>query len=83
MVQLNRTLTFLRFHFRRAFKSGLVGAEGALVQLAITYALTEFLGMWYIYSVTFGIIVAFTHNYFLNYYWAFRDVIKKGKSQTC
>jgi len=68
---------FLRFHFKRAFKSGLVGAEGALVQLAITYALTEFLGIWYIYSVTIGIIVAFAHNYFLNYYWAFRDVIKK------
>jgi len=83
VVQLNRTLTFLRFHFKRAFRSGLVGAEGALVQLAITYVLTEFLQIHYMYSVTIGIIVAFTHNYFLNYYWAFRDVIKKGKSQTC
>ncbi len=77
MVPLSKMLTFIRFHLRRAFKSALVGAEGALVQLAITYSLTEFLGVWYIYSVTFGILVAFAHNYFLNYYWAFRDVIRK------
>jgi len=73
---LRKVIAFVRFHMKRAFKSALVGAEGAVLQLVITYSLTEFAGVWYIYSVALGILAAFAHNYFLNYYWAFKDVIK-------
>lgn len=77
VVPLGKIIDFVRFHMKRAFKSALVGAEGAVVQLVITYSLTEFAGVWYVYSAGLGILVAFAHNYLLNYYWAFKDVIKK------
>jgi putative flippase GtrA len=75
-----KIVDFAKFHLERAFKSSLVGAEGALVQIAITFTLTEFLQIWYIYSVAIGILVAFAHNYHLNYYWAFKDVIQNDFS---
>ena len=77
VVLLRKIIDFVRFHVKRAFRSALVGAEGAVVQLVITYSLTEFAGVWYIYSAGLGILAAFAHNYLLNYYWAFRDVIKR------
>ena len=73
---MRKVIDFVRFHMKRAFKSALVGAEGAVLQLVITFSLTEFGGVWYIYSVGLGIVAAFAHNYLLNYYWAFKDVIR-------
>lgn len=50
------------------------------MQIAIAFTLTEFLQIWYIYSVAIGILVAFAPNYLLNYYWAFKDVIQNDFS---
>ncbi|MCS7120620.1 MAG: GtrA family protein [Candidatus Bathyarchaeota archaeon] len=76
---MSRISRFIRFHFKRASKSAIVGAEGAVVQMIVTYVLTEFFGIWYLISVSIGILIAFAHNYFLNYYWAFRDVIRRDQ----
>lgn len=79
---MSKIVDFVHFHAKRAFKSALVGAEGALIQLALTYVLTEFGGLWYVLSAAIGILVAFTHNYLLNYYWAYKDVINESKRQS-
>ena len=75
----NKVIGFIRFHYKRAFRTALVGTLGALEQIAITYILTEFLGLWYIASAIFGILVAFGSNYLLNFYWSFRDVINRER----
>ena len=52
---------------------GLVGALGTLINIVVLYALTEFLGIYYIYSATFAFIVALTNNFIFNKIWTFKE----------
>jgi dolichol-phosphate mannosyltransferase len=64
---------------KHAFKYYLVGASGVLVNLGILFALTEFVGLWYLLSSTIAIYVSITSNFLFNKTWTFRDTaIKQG-----
>lgn len=62
---------------KHAFKYYLVGASGVIVNLGILFALTEFVGLWYLLSSTIAIYVSITSNFFLNKTWTFRDTAIK------
>jgi len=76
---LNKLIQFAQFHFERGIKFAAIGTLGAFLSLTIQYILTDFLGIWYIYSGIVAILCAFVHNYFLNYYLTFRDLTKNTK----
>jgi putative flippase GtrA len=50
-----------------------IGLLGAFVNLFITVALTEFAGIWYIFSSTIATILVIWLNFFLNKKWTFGD----------
>ena len=66
-------IDFIRKHLRRGFKFALVGGLGALINLGIQYFFTEYLGLWYISSAIIGFMFSLMSNYFLSYYWTFKD----------
>lgn len=58
------------------FKFGIVGTLGAIINLGVLYALTDFAGIYYILSAVFAFIIAVTSNFFLNKIWTFREKVK-------
>ena len=60
------------YKYKAIIKFGLIGISGALLHFVLLYGLTE-LGLWYILSAIFSIILASTSNYIFNYKWTFRD----------
>jgi putative flippase GtrA len=50
-----------------------IGLLGAFVNLAITVALTEIIGVWYIFSSTIATIFVIWLNFFLNKKWTFGE----------
>ncbi|MFX0113927.1 MAG: GtrA family protein [Candidatus Hodarchaeota archaeon] len=50
-----------------------IGLLGALINLMVTIALTEFVGLWYILSSTVATILILWQNFVLNKKWTFRD----------
>ncbi|MGB9372144.1 MAG: glycosyltransferase family 2 protein [Halobacteriota archaeon] len=64
---------FLRSgEFHRFWKFVAVGAVGAILNLAVLYALTE-LGVFYLVSGVIAIEAGLLSNFFLNRSWTFRD----------
>ena len=66
-------LVSLYLHRFRILRFGIVGLSGIVVHLPILYALTEFVGLLYLWSAVISIICASTSNYFLNHLWTFQD----------
>ncbi|MFQ5981566.1 MAG: GtrA family protein [Candidatus Heimdallarchaeota archaeon] len=50
-----------------------IGLLGAFINLIITVGLTEFIGIWYIFSSTIATIFVIWMNFFLNKKWTFGD----------
>ena len=63
--------------FVQMIKFYIVGASGVFVNLIILYLLTNFLGLWYLFSAIFGIIISVTTNFLGNKIWTFK--IKDNK----
>lgn len=55
----------------------LVGAIATIVDYSLLFGLTEFLGLWYMFSATFGFIGGATTNYLLNRIWTFENNDKR------
>lgn len=53
------------------------GGAGVIAGYITLYALTEFAGLWYIFSSIFGNIVNGGINFFLEKFWTFKDSDKK------
>lgn len=70
---------FIEHHWARLIRSVMVGAVGSVIALSIQWVLTEWFGWWYIFSGIIGLGTGALNNYFLNYYWSFKDVIKEEK----
>lgn len=64
---------------KHAFKYYLVGASGVFVNLGILFALTEFVGLWYLLSSSIAIYISITSNFLLNKTWTFRDTVMKQR----
>ncbi len=56
-----------------------VGAMGIVINILILYALTEYVGMYYLYSSILAFLGAVTHNFFLNRSWTFFKSKKQEK----
>ena len=65
---------------KQAAKYYAVGATGVLVNLALLYYLTEFVGLWYFLSYTLAISASITTNFILNKVWTFRESIDSQKT---
>jgi dolichol-phosphate mannosyltransferase len=63
--------------FHRFLKFAAVGAVGAVLNLAVLYALTE-LGVFYLISGLVGIEAGLLSNFFLNRSWTFKDRQARG-----
>jgi dolichol-phosphate mannosyltransferase len=61
--------------FIQFFKFALVGGLGTVINLAVLYALTEYLGLYYLLSAFFAFLVAVTNNFIWNKVWTFRERI--------
>lgn len=57
------------------FRFALVGILGTLINLAILYIFTEFIGIYYLVSAIIAFLVAVTHNFILNKIWTFKEKI--------
>ena len=53
---------------------GVSGVAAALTLMGTLYALTEFVGLWYIHSVLIASVVSFFVSFGLQRMWTFRDV---------
>jgi len=51
----------------------LVGAAATVVDYSLLYSLTEFVGVWYLWSATVAFIGGATTNYLLNRLWTFEN----------
>ena len=65
---------------KHAAKYYAVGASGVLVNLALLFYLTEFVGLWYFLSYTLAISASITSNFILNKLWTFRESIDSQKN---
>jgi dolichol-phosphate mannosyltransferase len=63
--------------FHRFLKFAAVGSIGAVLNLALLYALTE-IGVFYLLSGLLGIEAGLLSNFFLNRSWTFRDRQTRG-----
>ncbi len=60
--------------FTKSFSSFLISGSLAFgVNLILTYFLTEFFGLWYLFSVIIGTLISWTVMFFLNTEYAFKD----------
>ena len=55
----------------RAIRFCIVGGVGALIQLGLTYSLTELLGLYYMISLVIAIGAATTWNFLMQGSWVF------------
>lgn len=64
--------------YRRFILFCFVGGVGLLVNLAISYALTEYAGLWYFFSFIIATLVAWTVMFFLNSHVTFKGHSKEN-----
>jgi dolichol-phosphate mannosyltransferase len=59
--------------WKKVFKFGIVGLTGIVVNMAILYYLTEYVGLFYLVSSLFAIELSILNNFFWNDLWTFRS----------
>ena len=57
---------------RQFLQYTLVGSLGGMLHLALVFSLTEWLGMWYMFSVAASAVTVLGVNFTLNRMWTFR-----------
>jgi len=65
---------------KQAIKYYSVGGSGVLVNLGILYALTDFMGLWYIASQVIAISISISSNFLFNRFWTFSDSIQEQRN---
>jgi len=70
----------LAWKFRRFIQFTLVGGTGNIWHYGLLWALTEYAGLWYGFSLVIAIFVAMTNNYLINHYWTFRGEREANKN---
>ena len=56
----------------------ITGGISFSVNLILLYSLTEFLGLWYIFSATLSFVVAFIIGFMMNKFWTFTNISETG-----
>lgn len=62
----------------RMLKFGLIGASGVGVNMGLLYLLTEYIGLYYLYSAVIAIETSIISNFVLNDLWTFYDRGESG-----
>ena len=65
---------------KQAIKYYSVGGSGVLVNLGILYALTDFMGLWYIASQVIAISISISSNFLFNRFWTFSGSIQEQRN---
>ncbi len=65
---------------KHAIKYYTVGGSGVLVNLGILYALTDFMGLWYIASQVIAISLSISSNFLFNRFWTFSGSIQDQRN---
>ena len=65
---------------KQAIKYYSVGGSGVLVNLGILYALTDFMGLWYMASQVIAISVSISSNFMFNRFWTFSGSIQDQRN---
>ena len=65
---------------KQAIKYYSVGGSGVLVNLGILYALTDFMGLWYIASQVIAISISISSNFLFNRFWTFNGSIQDQRN---
>ena len=65
---------------KQAIKYYSVGGSGVLVNLGILYALTDFMGLWYIASQVIAISISISSNFLFNRFWTFSGSIEEQRN---
>ena len=63
-----------------AIKYYSVGGSGVLVNHGILYALTDFMGLWYIASQVIAISISISSNFLFNRFWTFSGSIQEQRN---
>jgi len=72
-------MDLLKRNFRYIIRFGVVGLSGTAIHLIVLFLLTEFAGIYYIFSAIFAFLVAVTSNFLFNKFWTFKET-SKGKN---
>ena len=67
---------YVRKGIKEFFKFAFVVLIGTFINLAILYLLTEFFGIYYLFSTVISFIFAMTNNFIWNKVWTFKENIK-------
>lgn len=58
---------------KQFIKFSVVGFTSAVIHFSILFSLTEWVGVWYVYSNGAGFLVSASFNFFANKLWTFRN----------
>ena len=72
MPQIKKLYYYFKKNFKQIFKFALIGGSGVVINSAVIYAMTEWVGTYYMVSNLFAIGVASVWNYVWYKYWVFK-----------
>lgn len=72
-------LVKLAYRYKIFVKYCIVGGTAAIVDFGLLFGLTEFFGVYYLYSATVSFVLSALTNYTLNRRWTFRSDGKKRR----
>ena len=58
---------------KQFIKFSIVGVANTIVNLVVLYILTEFFGIYYIFSAVFAFLIAVTNSFLINKVWTFNE----------
>ena len=69
---------YVRRGVKEFFKFSFVGLIGMVINLGVLYLLTEYVGIYYLFSAIVAFVIAMTHNFVLNKVWTFGEEMKSS-----
>lgn len=72
IAYLKHLVKLYLFKYNRFMKFCIVGGSGALITFSITWILTEWFNLWYMFSMVFAVAVATITNFNFNLLWTFK-----------
>jgi len=72
IAYLKHLVKLYLFKYNKFIKFCIVGGSGAIITFSITWILTEWFNLWYMFSMVFAVAVATITNFNLNLLWTFK-----------
>lgn len=71
-MQLDKPILHRNITIRTAITFSLTAGVGAIITWALTYILTEWAGLWYMWGVIIASIIAIAAKYIITAIWVFK-----------